>query len=141
MFCKMDVEDEFLRHSRAWRRRTCRCAALPARPRESYGCRCSRCGSVCRQCPGYGYPEPPARRYHQILTYIRSRIRRRLRVHGYPPGFVRVIPEDAAALTRKRDAEAEEHWIREYVDPGPPLRVFDVLVVEDVRRDRRDEHE
>jgi hypothetical protein len=36
-------------------------------------------------------------------------------------------------LVRKRRAEARDHWIHEYVDPGPPVRVFDVIVVTDRR--------
>jgi len=67
---------------------------------------------------------------------VRTRVKRFTRLRGRPPGYVRLEEHDARELTRKWEMEAETHWIREYVDPGPPLRVFDLIVVIDRRRDR-----
>lgn len=136
MHCKMDVDDPFLRDPDAYRRRGCRCGVSPIPPEVGFGCRCPRCGKLCRRCPGFGYVLPPVRQTHQILSSIRSFIRRRVRTRGCPPGFVRLRVEEVDALLRKLAEERKGHWIRDCVEPGPPARVFDVLVVEDLRRVR-----
>jgi hypothetical protein len=136
MYCQMDVADEFLRaHPHLYRRRGCGCAVLPVPPLVGSGCRCAACGARCTQCLGFGYAAPPIKRVAQILSRVRSQIRRRTRQRGFPPGFVRLTCFDVRALLRKLEAEDATHWIHTYVDAGPPVRVFDVLIVTDRRRE------
>jgi hypothetical protein len=133
MFCKMDYDDDFLADPSGYRRMACACAAAPAAPLVSFGCRCEACDSTCRECPGFGFAAPPERNCQQILSRVRAVINRRVRSNRRPPGFVRLSRNEIRVLVRKRRAEARSHWIHEYVDPGPPVRVFDVLVIVDRR--------
>jgi len=132
----MDVDDPFVRDPEEYRRMTCECETPPAPPEVSFGCRCPSCGAQCRECSGFGYAAPPIRRVHQILSYVRSQIRRRVRTRGHPPGYVRLTRDEIRVLQRKRRLEDVDHWIHEYVDVGPPVRVFDVIVVVDRRKER-----
>ncbi len=132
MFCKMDVDDDFATPD-VYRRMACACAANPAAPLVSFGCRCEACDATCRECPGFGFAAPPERNCQQILSRVRAVINRRSRSNRRPPGFVRLSKSEIRVLVRKRRAESRGHWIHEYVDPGPPVRVFDVLVVVDRR--------
>lgn len=79
---------------------------------------------------------PSTKRVHEILGRIRSRIKRQTKNRGRPPGYVRLVYVDVRVLLRKLRSESEDHWIREFVDPGPPVRVFDTIVVIDRRRER-----
>jgi hypothetical protein len=135
MFCKMDVDDGFAQ-PRTWRRMACGCAERPVAVEVEHGCRCPSCSSQCRECPGFGFAEVPERKFLQILRRIRSVIRRGVRRRGRPPGFVRLAVEDVRVIGRKRRAEDRDHWIHDYVEPGPPLRIFDVMIVTDKRRKR-----
>lgn len=132
MFCNMDVDDN-LADPRNFRKMACACDSKPTPPLVAFGCRCELCGSTCRECPGFGFASPPEKNCQQILTRVRSIIRRRFRKVGHPPGYVRLTRNEIRVLTRKRRAETRGHWIHEYVDPGPPVRVFDVIVVVDRR--------
>jgi len=139
LYCKMDVDDDFLLlrgDERLFRRRGCRCAALPTPVENGEGCRCVRCGAVCRKCPGFGYCEHPVRRFHRILASVRAQIQRRLRQRGHEPGFIRLQPKEIAVLIEKLRREGEGHWCAEWIDLGPPLRILDVFIVEDLRRDK-----
>lgn len=133
MYCKMDVDDGFAVPG-DYRKMACGCEALPSVPLVACGCRCDDCGATCRECPGFGFAQAPEKHYHQILSRVRSIIRRRVRSHGRPPGFVRLDRNEIRVLVRKRRAEDRDHWIRMYVDVGPPVRVFDVIVVIDRRK-------
>lgn len=130
----MDVDDYFCRDPAQYRRMGCRCAVDPAPPKVDFGCLCPSCGAQCRECSGYGFSDPPVKRVHQILSRVRSRIRRRVRTRGNPPGFVRLTQVEIRTLLRKREDEDADHWIKEYVEPGPPVRVMDVIVVVDRRK-------
>lgn len=134
MWCKMDVDDAFVPDPREWRRIGCDCAAVPVPALVAFGCRCDACGATCRECPGFGYVAPPARSCQEILSRVAAGINRRVRSRGRPPGYVRLAGSEVGVLLRKRRVESADHWIRECVDPGPPVRVFDVLVVVDRRQ-------
>jgi len=131
----MDVDDNFALQAGRLRKMACDCPTPPDRPLVDRGCRCPSCGATCKECPGYGYASPPVKRVHQILSRVRSQIRRRTRVRGNPPGFVRLTMIEIRLLLRKRRNEETHHWIRDFVDPGPPVRVYDVIVVVDRRRE------
>ena len=131
----MDLDDEFVRQRMEPRRMACGCVSRPEPPKVDFGCLCSSCGAQCRECPGFGFAAPPVKRVHQILSRVRSQIRRRTRVRGHPPGFVRLTRIEIRLLLRKRKAELFDHWIRDFVEPGPPVRVYDVIVVADRRRE------
>jgi hypothetical protein len=133
MYCKMDVDDDRA-DPRLARLMACECPALPTKPTVECGCLCPSCGSQCKECPGFGFAQAPEKRFLEILTRVRSIIRRRVRTGGRPPGFVRLARAEIRVLVRKRRAEDPDHWINEYVDLGPPVRVFDVLVVTDRRK-------
>jgi len=135
MYCKMDLDDAFVMERMEPRTRACACKSVPVASSTSYGCVCPVCRSECRECPGFGYAAPPKKRVHQILSRVRGQIRRRMRIHGRPPGFVRLTFLEIRQLLRKRSAEEADHWIRDFVEPGPPLRVYDVIVVTDRRRE------
>jgi hypothetical protein len=128
----MDVDDEYA-DPRRYRKMACACAAPPAPPLVAFGCRCEACGSPCRECPGFGFASPPEKNCQQILSRVRSLINRRVRAGGRPPGYIRLSWNEVRVLSRKRRAETREHWISEYVDLGPPVRVFDVIIVVDRR--------
>lgn len=132
MFCKMDVDDAYAAPG-TYRKMACRCDALPAPPLVAFGCRCDSCGTPCRECPGFGFASPPERNCQQILSRARAVINRQVRVRGRPPGYIRLSWNEIRVLMRKRRAETRDHWICEYVDPGPPVRLFDVIVVVDRR--------
>ena len=132
MYCKMDVDDACA-DPRLWRKMVCDCEALPGPPNVRHGCLCA-CGAQCLECPGWGYAQAPEKRFHQILSRVRSVIRRRVRTRGSPPGFVRLSKQEIRVLVRKRRAEDSDHWICDYVDIGPPVRIFDVIVVRDRRK-------
>lgn len=132
MFCKMDVDDRCA-DPRLWRKMACDCPALPTPPIVRHGCLCP-CGAQCLECPGFGYAQAPEKRFHQILSRVRSVIRRRVRTRGRPPGYVRLSREEIRVLVRKRRAEDADHWICDYVEVGPPVRIFDVIVVTDRRK-------
>jgi hypothetical protein len=132
MYCKMDVDDRYA-DPRHWRTMACGCAESPTAPTTAHGCRCPACAAQCLECPGFGYAQAPEKRFHEILTHVRSVIRRRVRRCGRPPGFVRLARPEIRVLVRKRRAEDPDHWINDYVELGPPVRVFDVLVVTDRR--------
>ena len=134
MHCKMDVDDHFRTDPAAYRRMGCGCAVDPAPPEVSFGCRCPSCGATCQECPGFGYAEPPQRRFHHVLSRIRSQVRRRERRRGNPPCYVRVTEADIRVLLRKRLAEDPDHWIHRVIDLGPPLRIYDVITIADRRR-------
>lgn len=134
MYCKMDVDDHRFPDRRYWRKRACDCPTLPAAPLVRHGCRCEECGARCLECPGFGFAQAPEKHFHQILSRVRSIIRRRVRSRGRPPGFVRLPIAEIRVLVRKRRAEDQAHWINEYVDLGPPVRIFDVIVVADRRK-------
>jgi hypothetical protein len=129
----MDVDDDFVL-PRDYRTMACDCRVNPSPPLVLSGCRCTSCNATCRECPGYGFVQAPEKRFHQILTRVRSMIRRRVRIKGSPPGYVRLSNNEIRVLVRKRRAEDSGHWINDYVDLGPPIRVFDVLVVPDRRK-------
>lgn len=137
MFCKMDVDD-LLRARLGMKPRlmACRCQVPPEPPRVDFGCFCPRCGAACKECSGFGHVRPPEKNFHQVMTRVRGLIGRHVRTRGQPPGFVRLAQDEVDALTRKRTVEADDHWIVDYVDLGPPLRLFDVIVVVDRRRKR-----
>lgn len=135
MYCKMDVDDEFVRDISAYRVVGCECLVNPVAPAKGCGCKCSTCGKQCKGCIGFGFPAPPTKRVHEVLGRIRSRIKRQRRNRGRPPGYVRLVSTDVRALLRKWRSEESEHWIRGIVDPGPPVRVFDVIVIVDRRRE------
>lgn len=137
MYCKIDVDDVFYAgDTRRFRILACDCAVLPVAPAESdFGCVCGDCRQKCRRCSGFGYAKPPTRRFHEILTRVRSQIRQRVRIRGVPPGFVRLTHDEIDVVMRKFRAEDHGHWVRDYVAPGPPVRVFDVLVVRDSRKE------
>jgi hypothetical protein len=137
----MDVDDDFLLlrgGEGMFRRRGCRCAAPPTPVENGEGCRCGRCGAVCRKCPGFGFSEHPVRRFHRILASVTSQIKRRLRQRGHEPGFIRLPVPEIRVIVEKVRNEEPGHWtVKErWVDLGPPLRILDVFVVEDLRRDR-----
>lgn len=134
MRCRMDDEDEWCTLSGQFRRRGCSCVVSPIPPETGIGCQCPRCGSTCRKCPGFGFAQPQPRRPHRIVSAVRSQIKRLVRLRGSPPGFVRLAPVEVEALLRKLGDEDVDHWIHQVVDAGPPLRVFDVLIVRDRRR-------
>jgi hypothetical protein len=133
MFCKMDVDDRFLSDAAEYRQMVCGCDLPPSPPLVDCGCRCGACGATCRECPGFGFASPPERNCQEILSRVRAVINRRCRAIRRPPGFVRLGDNEVRQLLRKRRAEDRTHWIHEYVEPGPPVRVFDVLVVIDRR--------
>lgn len=134
MNCKLDVDDVLReRLGLVPRRMECACARDPLPVRVGHGCLCSGCGAQCTECPGYGYAQAPEKRFHQILSRVRTTINRRLKVRGRPPGFVRLPAADIGVLVRKRRSEEGDHWIHAYVDVGPPVRVFDVIVIADRR--------
>lgn len=133
MYCKMDVDDN-LADPRFWRKMACECGEKPTAPRMAHGCLCPACAKQCFECPGFGFAQEPEKRFIKILTHVRSVIRRRVRTVGRPPGYVRLTTAEIRVLVRKRRAEDSDHWINDYVDVGPPVRVFDVIVVEDRRR-------
>lgn len=135
MFCKMDVDDDRA-DPRLRRKMGCDCDALPIPPIVAHGCLCQDCGAQCRECPGWGFAQAPEKRFLEILTRVRSIIRRRVRRSGRPPGFVRLPRREIRVLVRKRRSEDPDHWINDYIDLGPPVRVFDVIVVTDMRRMR-----
>jgi hypothetical protein len=132
----MDLDDAFsVYRGLEPRKMACACAARPEPSTVDCGCVCGACGASCRECPGFGYAAPPVKRVHQILSRVRSQIRRRTRTRGHPPGFVRLTRIEIRLLLRKRKGEEVDHWIRDFVDPGPPVRVYDVIVVADRRRE------
>jgi hypothetical protein len=133
VFCKMDVDDAFADPG-SYRLRGCGCAANPTPVSVGSGCACGDCGGKCGLCPGFGFAQAPERRFHQILSRVRSVVRRSVRTAGRPPGFVRLSLAEIRVLARKRRAEATDHWIYDYVDLGPPVRIFDVIVVADRRK-------
>jgi len=137
MYCKMDFDDPFVRDPAEYRLRGCGCASEPTPPRIGSGCVCPDCASACRACLGFGFSVPPVRRAHQILSSVGTFVRRQVRARGAPPEFVRLVPAEIRVLLDKIEGEEEGHRIREWVDPGPPPRVYGVLVVEDRRRVRR----
>lgn len=81
--------------------------------------------------------EHPVRRFHRILASVQTQIRRRTRRHGHDPGFIRLPGREIEVIIEKLNAEGVDHWTvaERYFDPGPPLRILDVLIVEDNRRD------
>lgn len=131
MYCLMDVNDPIIRE---YRIRRCACTLIPARPKQGAGCVCPRCGKTCRQCSGHGWVERSTKQFHRILSAVRAEIARRVRTRGHPPGYVRLSAVEIEVLLNKQVNEEAGHWIAGYVDPGPPLRVFDVLIVCDRRR-------
>lgn len=133
MYCKMDVDDAFVAAG-AERRMGCRCAASPVAPSTDRGCICSKCGARCKECIGFGFAAPPPRRFHRIMSRIRSQIRRRTSLSGSPPGFVRIHLDEINVLLSKVEGEDAGHWAAQFVDPGPPMRVFDVIIIRDRRR-------
>ncbi len=132
----MDVDDEFVRDSSAYRIKGCACTVDPVAPKIGCGCRCPECGKHCRGCVGFGFTAPPTKRVHEILGRIRTRIKRHRKSRGRPPGYVRLEGIDVRALLQKWRSEGSEHWIRGVVDPGPPVKIFDVIVVVDRRKER-----
>lgn len=132
----MDVDDVFVRDPVAYRIVRCKCAVKPLPVKSGFGCKCSACGAVCRNCIGFGFLAAPTKRVHEVLGRIRSRINRQTKNRGRPPGYVRLVHVDVRTLLRKWRSEGEDHWIREVVDPGPPVRIFDTIVVIDRRRER-----
>lgn len=130
----MDVDDDFRTDPADYRRMGCECAVEPCAPAVSFGCLCPSCGATCKDCPGFGYAEPPQRKFHHILSRIRSQIRRRERRRGHPPCYVRVVEADIRVLLRKRLSEEADHWIHSHIDLGPPLRIYDVIVIADRRK-------
>lgn len=127
MYCKMDVDDLFKIDE--YRRINCKCKTYPTLPKKDYGCRCEKCKKTCRQCIGFGWVNPPNKKVNNILRAIKTR----LKMHNLPPGFIRVRENDIKILLAKRKNEADDHWIRDYVDIEP-LRIFDILVVIDRRK-------
>lgn len=130
----MDIDDPYVTDLASARKMGCQCAIEPIKPNIDHGCQCPGCGSRCKECIGHGYAVPPVKRFHQILSRIRSQIRRRVIVKGHPPGFIRLTEAEINVILRKRMAEDEDHWVRHFVDVGPPVRVFDVLIVKDRRK-------
>lgn len=130
----MDVDDPFVRDPGDCRRMGCDCRSIPTAPEVDYGCLCPDCGATCLECVGFGYAAPPVRKFHQILSRVRGQIRRRTRVRGNPPGYVRLSEGEIGVILRKRTEEDEGHWIHEVVELGPPMRIFDVIVVRDRRK-------
>jgi hypothetical protein len=138
----MDTDDDFLLKRgdlSLFRRRACRCSSLPVQPESGCGCSCPVCGSRCTKCPGFGFIEQPQRRFYRIMVSVQSQIRRRHRLRGNDPGYVRLPSRDISAVLAKRQGEYTGHWSEEWINLGPPLRIFDVFVVEDMRR--KDEQE
>lgn len=130
----MDVDDLFAIEPATWRNRVCACVSMPIRPGQFHGCLCPLCGAQCKECTGFGFAKAPPRRFHQILSRVRSQINRRMRVRGAPPGYVRLNENEIGTILRKFSEEDQAHWINEYVDPGPPLRIFDVIIIRDRRK-------
>lgn len=134
MYCKMDVDDPFRLDPLEYRRIGCGCAVDPTPSTVEHGCVCPSCSARCLECPGFGYTQIPEKKFYQILSHARSIVRRKVRTRGRPPGFLRLTVEEIRVLIRKRRAEDPDHWINEYVDLGPPVRIFDVPVVVDRRK-------
>ncbi len=134
MFCKMDVDDNLLPDPREYRLRGCKCVVDPGPPLVEYGCICTSCDTKCRKCPGFGYAKAPEKRFYQILSRARSVIRRKVRTCGRTPGYLRLSNAEVRVLIRKRNAEDPDHWINECFEVGPPVRIYDVIVVVDRRK-------
>ncbi len=132
----MDIEDDYVLSGRVEARlRVCNCKSKPIPPKEDYGCLCESCGAKCKKCPGFGYTVPPLKRVHQILSRIRSHIKRRTKIKGNPPGYIRLTLAEKRLLLRKYNNEDSDHWIKGFIEPGPPVRIFGVIVVNDRRRE------
>lgn len=132
----MDIDDDYVLSGKIEPRlMKCNCKSIPIAPRVDFGCQCPMCKSKCKKCPGFGYSTPPLKRVHQILSRVRSQIKRRTRSKGCPPGYVRLTIIEIRLLLRKYRNEDCDHWIREFVEPGPPVRIYGVIVVVDRRRE------
>ena len=134
MHCKMDVDDAFRADPADYRRLGCDCAVDPVAPATDAGCACPSCGSSCRECPGFGFATPPEKRFFEIISRVRALTRRRVRARGQVPGYVRLLPSEVRVLVRKVRSESPGHWVGEYVDLGPPIKVFDMIIIPDWRR-------
>lgn len=131
MRCKMDVDDP---QANLIRKMACVHNAEPQTPTEGSGCSCSTCGVTCRECIGFGFVSIAPRRCQEILTAIRSQILRAMKVKGRPPGFVRLRDPEIEVVRRKFRSEDDSHWVKWLVRDGPPLRIYDVMVVSDIRK-------
>jgi hypothetical protein len=132
----MDIDDDYVLSGKIKPRlMKCSCKSIPTAPKVDYGCQCPSCKSKCKKCPGFGYSTPPLKRVHQILSRVRSQIKRSDRSKGHPPGFIRLSIIEIRLLLRKHHNEDNDHWIRDIVEPGPPVKIYGVIVVEDRRRE------
>lgn len=139
LLCKMDVDDDFLRtrgDPDLFRRRGCRCTALPVQPEHGFGCVCGKCGARCTKCPGFGNVGDRVRRFYAIMDSVLAQIKQRVRRGRPDPGFVRLSVREIQVVVSKIQREDRGHWSvrEEYVDLGPPLRIYEVYVVEDRRK-------
>lgn len=134
MLCKMDTDDALVVTPRVV---GCRCRAGTVRPRVGLGCTCAACKHHCKLCSGFGSQNQVAViSVNSILTKVHRRASQLLAV-GRPLPFVRITTDEILAIMRKVSNEDSSHYIHEMVDPGPPMRVFGVLVVEDWRKHGR----
>lgn len=127
----MDLQDEGRVHLRVM---GCLCNCDPKAPPKGSGCQCTGCGARCKACIGFGYQAPPARPFHLIINSVQTQIIRRVELQGHPPGFIRLRPEEVRLVLDKMAAETLDHWAHDYVDVGPPLRIYDVRIIPDLRR-------
>lgn len=146
MRCLMDIRDEELRRETErfhqprdpseFRRMKCRCDVDPVEPpREpgESGCVCPRCDARCKECNGFFAIKAEAC-FYKTLARARDLIMRGVYFRKHPPGFIRMSEDEIAALVEKVSGEEPGHWSRQYVDPGPPVSVYGVVVIPDKRR-------
>ena len=135
--CLMDVNDEHnaRRDPSTFRRMGCDHDVDPVRPKHDSGCRCPECGAVCTECPGFGWSVRPTPKFHDIVARVRVMIRATTKKRGAPPDLVRLSQEEIDVIVAKWHEEDDDHFVKMYVDVGPPVRIFDYPVIAETRGD------
>lgn len=139
--CLIDIRDDEVRADReqtyrrrdpsTFRRMGCGCDSDPVRVRHDHGCRCSSCGEVCRECPGMGWARPQRPRAHKVIDRVRKLIRLGTENRGAPPEILRLTRKEIGSVVHKWHEDDEDNEIRKIVDVGPPLRIYNTVIVEE----------
>lgn len=141
MRCLMDVRDDEIqaeqnpryqrRDPSTFRRLGCGCDVQPEPSRYDYGCRCPDCGKTCRECPGHGWVIKPTQKWSDVVVSVKNKIRSSMRRTGAPPPMLRLSQTEIDVVVAKWHNEDDDHHVKLYVNPGPPLRIFDIPVVQE----------
>lgn len=146
MRCLMDIRDDELRRETdrfyqprdpsTFRHMRCKCDVDPVEPQRlpgASGCVCPICGAHCKKCSGF-WVQRSEPCFHRTLRRALDLIDRGNRFKKRPPDYVRMGEDEIDVLREKVLGEDSNHMVHQIIDPGPPLRVYGVVVIADKRR-------